>query len=278
MIASAGRDMFLGSAAHVSWTVIATAGAQLRRNMAYLINIIRMPLWPLGMYAVAYLAYRAAGRGAVSGVDVSGFLLIGMVGQVMGLSAVWSSGSAIEEERYEGTIAALFLSPASRIAVVFGHGLGGTVFMLPSFAVVVLLGIVTGADLNIASPAAAVLSALALLVASLSLGFLLAVFFVLTRRANLMANVIQHPLYLLSGFIVPRGELPGWLATVSNALPLAHAVDAFRACTLTAATLNDVMPQLLGAVGTSVVCLALGTCGMQRMEHAAKRSGQLDLF
>lgn len=264
--------------AQVWWTLLATAVMTFRRSSAYLINIVRIPLWPLGIYATSWFAYRAAGREAVAGVDVAGFLLVGMFGQVLATSAVWWCGSAIEEERFEGTIAALFLAPASRTAVVFGHGLGGTLFLVPSLVVVALLGVATGAELHVANWTAAGLAALSLLVASLALGYLLAAFFVLTRRANLMANVLQHPLYLLSGFIVARDALPGWLATASAAIPLAHAIDALRASTLAAASLGDTLPYLLGALVTSGVCLLLGLAGMWRMEHAAKRTGQLDLF
>ncbi|HUG15410.1 MAG TPA: ABC transporter permease [Thermomicrobiales bacterium] len=263
---------------HTHQTVLATARASLLRSTAYLINIVRIPLTPLVLYAVAHMSYQAAGRETVNGVDVAGFLLIGIFGQIMVMSAVWETGSTIEKERFEGTIAALFLSPASRIAVIAGHGLGGLVFLFPALAVVALLGVAIGADLNIGSPLAVALSAVMLLVSALALGFLLAAFFVLSRRANLMANVIQHPLALLGGFIVPRGEFPGWLHTLSQGLPIAHAVDAVRLSTLSAGSLKDVAPALLGCAVASAACLLLGVLGIRRVEHAAKRSGQLDLY
>lgn len=263
---------------HLWRTVGATARVSFLRGIAYIINVIRIPLLPFTYYAVAYLAYQAAGRQTIDGVSASGFLLIGIFGQIMVMSAVWETGSAIENERYEGTIAALFLSPANRIAVIAGHGLGGILFLVPALLVVAVLGLAIGADINIASPAAAVVAAMALLASSLSLGFLLAAFFVLSRRANLMANVIQHPLYLLGGLIVPRAEFPSWLHTASHGMPLAHAVDALRQSTLSGASLADIAPALLGTLLTSIVCLSLGIIGIRRVENAAKRSGQLDLY
>jgi ABC-2 type transport system permease protein len=263
---------------HFQQTVRATARSTFMRSIAYLINVIRIPLAPFVLYAVAYLAYQAAGRQTADGVAISGFLLIGMFGQVMVTSAVWETGSSIETERWEGTIAALFLSPASRIAVIAGYGLGGLLFLVPSLLVVALLGVVTGATLDVASPLAATLSALLLLLSALALGFLLAAFFILSRRANLMANVIQHPLYLLGGFIVPRGEFPGWLHTLSQGLPIAHAVDAFRLSTLRGGSVSDVAPALFASAIASAACLSVGILGIRRVEHAAKRSGQLDLY
>lgn len=263
---------------HVQQTVLSTARSSFLRSTAYLINIVRIPLTPLVLYAVAYLSYQAAGRQTVNSVDVAGFLLIGIFGQVMVMSAVWETGSTIEKERYEGTIAALFLSPANRLAVIAGHGLGGLVFLFPSLAVVALLGFAIDVDLNIGSPIAAAAAGFMLLMAALALGFLLAAFFVLTRRANLMANVIQHPLALLGGFIAPRDEFPGWLHALSQGVPLAHAVDAFRISTLSGGSLADIAPALLGCAVTSAACVLLGVLGIRRVEHAAKRSGQLDLY
>jgi ABC-type multidrug transport system permease subunit len=118
----------------------------------------------------------------------------------------------------------------------------------------------------------------ALLAASVGTGLLLAAFFVLSRRANLMANVVQHPISLLAGFIVDRSELPGWLHVVSDCLPVAHALDAFRASTLTGASFSNVAESVALAFGLAVVYALIGAYGTRRVEHAAKRGGQLDLF
>jgi ABC-2 type transport system permease protein len=211
-------------------------------------------------------------------VNVTGFLLVGMLGLEAASAAVWASGYAIEAERAEGTIAALFLAPVSRWAIIVGQGLAGFVCALPSVAVLVLVGVVMRADVHVAAPAALALSVVALLSASLSIGFALASLFVLTRHGNLVANVIQHPLYLLGGFIVPRSSLPSWLAPLSDALPIGHATDAFRDAALANATLGDVLPSLAAAFGLSALFAALGALLLRRVEYAAKRSGQLDFY
>jgi ABC-2 type transport system permease protein len=261
------------------WQVVrATSVTSFKRSTAYVINVIRIPIFPAGMFVTSYIAWNAAGVEAIEGVNVSGFLLAGMIGLICWSSSVWWAGSAIENERYEGTIAALFLTPASRVAVVFGHGLGGLLYMIPSFAVIGVLGALTGARLNVESLVAVVASGLALIVSSLAMGFLLASFFILTRRANLMANIIQHPLYLVGGFMVPRDQLPSWLHAFSQAMPVAHAVDAFRASMLASASLGDVRNALLATLLTASLFVLIGIVGIRKVEHVAKRSGQLDLF
>jgi ABC-2 type transport system permease protein len=259
-------------------TLVATTRASFLRQCAYLINIIRIPLWPAMLYVTALLAYDVAEREVVGGVNVPGFLMIGLIASLTWSASVWGAGSAIDDERVEGTIAALFLSPASRVAVIAGAGLAGLIFLIPALLILLVLGFATGAELSFGSIVAIAAASAALLAASVGTGLLLAAFFVLSRRANLMANVVQHPISLLAGFIVDRSELPGWLHVVSDCLPVAHALDAFRASTLTGASFSNVAESVALAFGLAVVYALIGAYGTRRVEHAAKRGGQLDLF
>jgi ABC-type multidrug transport system permease subunit len=193
-------------------------------------------------------------------------------------SSVWDIGHAIQSDRFEGTIGAIFLSPAHRLALLLGHGLAGLLVLLPSVMFLGSIGVVLGARFDIASPVALLLAVLALVISSVGTGIMLASIFVLSRRANLLANAIQHPVHLLGGFMVPRADLPGWLSTVSSALPVAHAVDALRAASLSGASVSTVMPMIVPALLLSLGFALLGALGLRRVEHAAKRSGQLELY
>ena len=279
MNAPAGA-VFLGPYAHLWATVLATARSFVKRTNAYLIDVIRWPLGTLIYFATMLVTYSASGREEVEGTGVSSYLLVGMFGLIMWTSTIWASGYAIEYERYEGTIGALFLSPASRVAVVAGYGLGSLLWLLPSFVLVTILGVATGARLNVADPLGLLAAGLAVLAGSLATGFAFAGLFVLSRRANLVANFLQLPVQLLAGFLVPRGSLPGWLRPLSELVPASHAVDALRAGALGGATLRDgvMLKPLLLALGVSALYAAVGFVSLRKVEDAAKRSGQLDLY
>lgn len=269
---------FIGPLAHPGAVVLATARSYLRRTNAYLIDVVRWPLGTLIMFATWRLTYAVAGRESVGGADAAGFLLVGTFGLITWTATIWSSGYAIEYERAEGTIGALFLSPASRVAAIVGYGLGGFVWLLPALALVAALGVATGARLHVADPLALAAAGLVLPVTSLATGFALAGLFILSRRANLLANFLQLPGSLLAGFLVPRDSLPGWLRPLSDALPAAHAVDALRASALGAATLAETRGPLLAALALSGLYTTIGFLALRRVEDAAKRSGQLDLY
>jgi ABC-2 type transport system permease protein len=269
---------FAGPLGHLRAVVGTTARGFVTRSNAYLIDMIRWPLFPLVYYVMMRLTYSVSGQQTVAGYDTSAFLLVGMFGFITWSGTIWSSGYAIEYERSEGTIAALFLSPASRVAVIGGYGLGGFGWMLPSFISMAILGLVTGARFNVADPLAAICAVLAMLVGSLATGFALAGLFILSRRANLLANFLQRPGELLAGALFPRTSLPGPLYALSNCLPVSHALDALRASLLGAATLRDTLPAIGLTLAVSAVYMLIGMLSLRKVEHAAKRSGDLDLY
>lgn len=270
--------IYLNPAAH-AWSVsLATARAFILRLSAYTIQIVRWPLGPIFIFAVWRVMYAASGRSGVDGATLSGFLVTGVFGSILLSSSIWTSGYAIEWERDEGTSGSLFLSPASRSAVIAGYGLGSFLWFLPSFVAVALLGLVTGARLVVSNPWVALLGGLSLAVSSLAMGFAFASLFILSRRGNLIANVMQPPLLLLAGFVVPIPSLPFWVQWVSNAIPITHALQAFRLAVLTGAGWSPVRDDLLLSFGVSLVYIVAGIVSLARMEYVARGLGQLDLY
>ena len=269
---------FRSATGHAWAALVATAGSYLQSSNAYLIDIIRWPLFPLILYATWQISYRVSGQTHIGGVEVAGFLLIGMVGQIVWTVTIWAGGYAIEYEREGGTAAALFLSPVSRAAVVAGYGVGGLIWALPALGVVALLGFLTGARLAVADLMAFLVATGMLAISALAMGFALASLFVLSRRANLLANFLQRPLYLLGGFVVPIERLPEWLQRLSALLPITHATAALRAAALQEADLLRISGEIGLALFTSVAFALLGIASLRRVEHVAKHAGRLDLY
>lgn len=275
----AASPVILASGPAQIWTtILLTARSYIARSWTYLIDIVRWPLFPLIFYGVISLTYRVAGQTTIAGIDTQSFLLLGMFAFVTWSGTIWSSGYAIEYERSEGTIAALFLSPVNRAAVVAGYGLGGFVWMAPTFVVISLLGWATGAHLLITDPLAAIVSLLCFFLSALATGFALAGLFILSRRANLMANFLQRPGELLSGALFPRENLPRPLYLLSDCLPVSHALDALRATLLRGATLQATLTPLLLTVGLALLYAVAGIIALRKVEYATKRAGELDLY
>jgi ABC-2 type transport system permease protein len=257
--------------------LFASAGTFVRRQSAYAIELIRWPMFPVLYFLTLYLTYQVSGREMVAGYPTAGFLLVGVIGMVLWTSNLWDSGYAIEYMRYEGTISALFLSPASRSAVVFGYGVGSLfILVVPAATVLGTIVIVLGVEFGVASVPAVALSVAGMLMASMSLGYVLAGFFVLTRRANVIANFLQAPIYLLSGAVLPVSQLPGSLQLFARVFPLSYGMDAVRDTLLAGATVQDIAGTLAGLSLSSIALLILGAILLRRVEHDARNGAELD--
>ncbi len=223
------------------------------------------------------LTYQAAGRETVDQVSPEAFLLVGILGMALWSAAIWAGGSSIESERSTGTINSLFLTPASRDAVVLGYSMGALiVFVLPTMAIATLLAFATGVKFDVASPIAPVLSVLALAFAAIAMAHLLSGAFVLTRRANMFANFLQTPIYVLSGMVVPIKDLPESVQWFAYVFPVSAGMEALRGTLLTGSTLSDVAEPLGRLFIVSVALFAVGHWTLGRVEHAARNAGTLD--
>lgn len=276
---SAGPAMrSLGPLRHWWATLTETLRAQVLIGTTYIITVIRRPFDGLIFFLTMWVTYEISGQETVASVSTAGFLVIGLIGVEAWGSTIWGSGFAIQHERNWGTIGALFLSPASRTAVIFGYGLSVFIWSIPSLAVLVTLGYVAGARFIITDPVAVAGALVAVFGGSLIVGFSLASLFVLSRRGGLLANALQYPIWLLAGFLVPRASLPAPLQALSNLIPAAHAVDALRQSTLTGASLATIWPTLAAALATSLAFLLLGVLGLRRVEYESRRKGTLELY
>ena len=266
--------------AHTSDTTrvcLAAAASYIRQTVAYTIEVVRWPIYPLLFYLSLYFTYQAAGRDTAGDVSPEAFLLVGVFGMTLWSSSIWSGGYAVESERSAGTINSLFLSPASRGAVVIGYSLGAlTIFVVPTMVVATALAFFLGVDFDVADPLAVLVAFGALLAAALALAYLLSGAFVLTRRANMFANFVQTPIYLLSGMAVPVDDLPEWLHWFAWAFPLSGGMEALRGTLLSGQSLEDISATIIRLLLVSAVLLIAGQWLLGRVEHAARNAGTLD--
>lgn len=261
------------------WRVVrATVRVFLLRFAANPIMVIRGPLIPILLLVSFRLAYTASGHSEVSGQSAVGFLVIGMLGTMAWNTAIWGSGHALQNEIYGGTIGPVIVAPGRTSAVIVGQGLGSIIWEIPGLAACVAVGIGFGAHFRIGSPLLAIGCLVVLYASTLCIGLAFSGLFILTRQANAMANFLQAPIWLLAGFYIPRSALPHWLEKVSDILPIAHAMDALRAATLSAASFSDVWRPLVATALTSLLYLAAGAWSLSRMDGAVRRRATLELL
>jgi ABC-2 type transport system permease protein len=259
-------------------TMLAAGRMQQRRWASNVILLIRRPLTPALVFLSLLLAYRISGQSAVPEDQVVGFLIVGALAVQAWNATVWSCGFALQMDAYEGTLPSILASPANRMAVVLGYGLGDLVLSVPAVLVILALGLGYGADFDVASPSLAAVMLAMVFVSALAVGVALSGLFILSRNANPLANFLQTPIYILAGFYVPRSVLPGWLAWLGATLPITHALEGLRASMLEGAGWGDVSDRLALALLTSALFLLLGVWSLRRVDHELRRTGSLNLF
>ncbi|MGI8577514.1 MAG: ABC transporter permease [Nocardioidaceae bacterium] len=258
--------------------VTGTARVFLLRFASNPIMLIRGPLGPVLTLVGFHLVYDISGQHQVAGVDAMGFLVVGMLGSLAWSSTVWGSGNAIQSEVYQGTVSSVLVAPGRISSVIVGYGVGSILFNVPALIVSVLAGVLFGADFRLDHPVAVLVTLAAVYGCCLCIGLGFGGLFVLSRQSNALSNFLQGPVYLLAGLFVPRSVFPEWLQWVSDVLPIAHAVDALRATTLSGASLAEVWPALAASAATSLLFLAAGLWGLHHLDDVVRRRATLDLL
>jgi ABC-2 type transport system permease protein len=202
-------------------------------------------------------SFRTPGAGAETGAETSylAWFFPGVVILILLFTAIFSEISIIEDRR-EGFLQGVLVSPAPRASVILGKVLGGTTLALLQSALFLLLAPAAGLPL----PSGRMLGALLLVL------FLLA--FALTALAAAIAwrldssqgfhaimNLFLIPMWLLAGTLFPLAGAPGWLGVLMRVNPLTYGVAALRRSL--AATPEPGLPSLGASLGVTVACAAL---------------------
>jgi len=91
----------------------------------------------------------------------------------------------------------------------------------------------------------------------LSFGFALAGISKSEDQVAPIANVVSLPMLLLSGVFFSRSNLPGFVHTITDYLPLTYLADGMRSIAIEGASLSQVIPQLIGLAVWSVVSVLI---------------------
>ena len=196
-----------------------------------------------------------------------------------GLMGIWSStlfgsGGAIQWQRWQGTLEVLIASPASFLLVLAPLTLATATIGLYSIVMTLVWGrLFFGVPLEFAHPVQLAVALPATVVSLGLLGLVLASTFVLYRNANAFANLLEYPIWLITGLLVPLALLPGWVAPLSWALAPTWGVRAIR----DAAFGGSAWPEIAMCAALGAVYLVLGAIFLRNFERLARSRATLSL-
>jgi len=155
-------------------------------------------------------------------------------GGMMGMwgNTIYSSGFAIEFEKWQGTLEEVIAAPSKLIDVMTGRSISNALFGLTNMVAVLIVGtFVFKISLGISDPILFTVSLLLTLLSVSALGLIFASAFVLSRSAQTLTNGLETPLYIMSGSMFPIALLPFWSQPLAYILGPTWGIDAIRLTT-----------------------------------------------
>ncbi len=226
-------------------------------------------LWPLFFATVAFFMFRHGNRDAALGPIALGAAVMG----VWTATSV-SASSALQRERRLGTLELLVAAPTNLALVLLPVALAtSTIGLYCIVATLLWARLLFGIHVPVAHPFPFALGIVGIVFTIGSLGFLMAVAFVRSRRAWAIGAVSEYPVWLVCGFLVPISLLPHWVKPISWALGPTWGMRAINAGAFGGGAWGDV--GLCFALG--LVYIALGNLLLGRMIDAARRRATLSL-
>ena len=142
-------------------------------------------------------------------------------------TSIFSTISIIEDRR-EGFLQSVIVSPVPRSSIALGKILGGTVLAMLQGIILLLLTPFIGISLSINSILIITLILFIISFGLTGLGFLIAWRMDSTQGFHAIMNLFLIPLWLLSGALFPASGAASWLGIVMMANPLSYGLAALR--------------------------------------------------
>lgn len=193
------------------------------RERSRLVSAIARPL--LWLFLVGAGMSRLVSPDA--GMPYTQFIFPGILGMTILFSSIFSSISIIWDKEF-GFFKEILAAPVSRLSIVFGKGLSGTLVSVIQASIVLLLFPVLGFKLGILQIIAVLLITIIMSFCIATFGILLATFYESYESFSVIMNFIVMPMFFLSGAMYPVKLLPGALAVAAKANPLTYGVDALK--------------------------------------------------
>jgi len=176
------------------------------------------------------MAHSFAGKGQTSaGGGFMEYFFAGTILMILLFTAIFSTISIIEDRR-EGFLQSVLVAPVSRMSVVLGKVLGGTVLAFGQAVLFLLLAPLAGIHLTLPGIAGALAIMLVLGFSLTSLGFCIAWRMSSTQGFHVIMNLFLLPMWMLSGALFPLAGAAPIARLVMRCDPLTYGLAGLRRC------------------------------------------------
>ena len=264
------------------------AGAFIRRDFlielsyksAFLMSLCGMFMSVLTFFFIAKLFGKAAAPYLQEyGGDYFPFVLIGIAFSSFLGAGLGTTSSAIRQEQMLGTLEAMLITPTRASAIAVYLSLWNFIYSSFNVLIYLLMGkFVFGLAFSISRPWLILAILLLSIVSFSSIGIISSSFILIFKRGDSLNWIISSAFELLGGIYYPIAILPGPLQTVSQLLPITHALKALRSVLLGGQTFAQVRTEIMILLGFSVVLFPLAIVAFEYALKWAKKDGSLGRY
>jgi ABC-type multidrug transport system permease subunit len=253
----------------MSWFPVARALAH-----RSLLETARVPV-PFVMLAIMPVFFVVFFSGAFDGLtDLPTFPTQSSVSWVLAFGIVqgaafsgMAAGLGAARDLQNGFFDRLLLAPGSRTPILVGAILAGWVRALLACGLVLVVGLLMGAELSGGVVGIALILLTALGVGAIALGWTLGIVYRSADMRSIFALIqigIFFPTFLSTGQ-VPLSEQTGWVHAVARVNPITNILELTRQPMLGEVTWSSTWPGLLALAGGALVLWAFAVRGLRRL-------------
>lgn len=216
-------------------------------RMAFFLDLIYIASAVTTFFFVA----KTFGQGAAIhlqnyGKDYFSFVLIGLTFSAYLSASLNSFAQAIANERAEGTLELMLLSPTKISALLFYGSIGNfLIISFKAFAYILFGWLVFGFSLSNINFASTIVALFLTTLAFSTLGVLSAAFVLVFKRGNPINWAFAGLSKLFGGVFFPITVLPLYLQKVSYLLPITYSLEAMRKSIILGASISDISKELM---------------------------------
>ncbi len=242
------------------------------REPVWLVAEMIIPILTLSAYVYMYRMLKAP-------PEFSAFVIIGGTMIAFWVNVLWNMSAQFYWEKETGNLEAYFVAPISRMAILLGMALGGFVNTTLRAAALLVAGtVIFQVPFAMKEPFTALLIFFLTMVALYALGMLFASLFMLYgREAWHTANLLQEPVYFLSGSYFPTSYLPSLIQLLASLIPLTFGLDGIRRVVIMGQGIVDVWQSIVALTVFTLVLLPLAKFALDYMENLGKKEGRLTM-
>jgi ABC-2 type transport system permease protein len=208
--------------------------------------------------------------------EIAGFLFLGWAAYMWISMILWGPGTALRTEQIRGSLEALFLTPVSRLVILFGPLVSQVIWALWMFGIVGgVLIVFFGVSI---SPLEALRAAGVILVAVPALYGLGALFAAVVLRfgeVHAMVQGVRGVFTVFCGMSFPIVILPHWAHRVALTLPPTYLIGDLRTALLGSSSIVGQFADLAILLGLGIVISTAAIVVFRRTERHARRGGSL---